>query len=158
MPELSKRLVACELAEELDGDRGRHEPGQQDPHEEEERQPDPEGREQLLHNRRLARRGDLVAHAPNRDDRRGILELAAQLAYVHVDRARIAGKGVAPHAFEQLIARQDETAMVEQLPQQIELLRRKLDLLLADVYLTPPCVDVQVAVLDRLVLALAALR
>ena len=47
--------------------------------------------------------------------------------------------------------------MVEQLPQQVELLRRKLDLLVADVHLTPACVDVQVAVLDRLVLALAAL-
>src|ERR1700704_865709 len=106
---------------------------------------------------RLRRRGDLVTHAPNGDDGRGVLELAAQLAHVHIDRARIAGEGVTPDPLEQLVARQDEPAMIEKLPQQVELLGRKLDLLVADVHLTPSRVDVQIAVLDRLVLALAPL-
>src|SRR6266446_6275004 len=76
---------------------------------------------------------------------------------MHVDRARIAGKGVTPDPFEQLVARQDEPAMIEQLPEQVELLRRELDLLITDMHLTPARVDVQITVLNRLVLALAPL-
>src|SRR5581483_9106132 len=62
---------------------------------------------------------------------------------------------VAPHAFEQLVARQDETPMVEQFPEQVELLRRELDLLVADPYLAPARIDVEIAVVDRLALELA---
>ena len=95
----------------------------------------------------VARRRDLVADAPDGDDRRRVAELAAQLADVDVDRARVAGEGVAPDALEQLVARQHEAAVVEQLPEQVELLRRELDLLVADARLAAAGVDAQVAVL-----------
>src|SRR4051812_34863530 len=81
-----------------------------------------------LRGRRFARGADLVADAPHGDDRRGVAELAAQLTDVDVDRPRVAGERVAPDALEQLVARQHEPAMVEELPQQVELLRRELDL------------------------------
>src|SRR4051794_36723018 len=42
----------------------------------------------------LARRRDLVADAPDGDDRRRVAELAAKLAHVHVHGARVARKGV----------------------------------------------------------------
>ena len=74
-------------------------------------------------------RADLVADAPDRDDRRRVAELAPQLAHVDVDRARVARERVAPDPLEQLVARQHEAAVVEQLPEQVELLRRELDLL-----------------------------
>ena len=75
-----------------------------------------------------------------------------------VDRARVAGERVAPDALEQLVARQHEAAVVEQLPEQVELLRRELDLLAADRRLAAAGVDAQVAVRDHLGLELAALR
>src|SRR5262245_7525264 len=65
---------------------------------------------------------DLVAHAPDRDDRRRVAELSPHLPNVDVDRPSVAGEGVAPDALEQLVARQHEPAVVEQLPEQIELL------------------------------------
>ena len=49
-----------------------------------------------------------------------------------VDGARVAGERVAPDPLEQLVAGQDEAAVVEQLPEEVELLRRELDLLAAD--------------------------
>ena len=102
---------------------------------------------------------DLVADAPDGDDRRGVAELAAQLAHVHVDRARVAGEGVAPDALEQLVARQHEAAVVEQLPEQVELLRRELDLLARRRATSRrPASIAQVAVLDRLALAARAAR
>ena len=67
------------------------------------------------------------------------------------------GEGVAPHALEQLVARQHEPAVVEQLPEQVELLRRELDLLAADRRLAAAGVDPEVAVRDHLGLELAAL-
>src|SRR5918997_3131807 len=67
--------------------------------------------------------GDLVADAPHRRHGAALAELSAQLAHVHVHRARVAGERVSPDALEQLVARQDEPAMVEQLPEQVELLR-----------------------------------
>src|SRR5688572_92505 len=70
----------------------------------------------------LLRGRDLVTDAPDRDDRRGVAELPSQLPDVHVHRARVAREGVAPDALEQLVPRQDETAVVEQLPEQVELL------------------------------------
>src|SRR5262245_27814156 len=107
--------------------------------------------------RRLPGGRDLVAHAPDRDDRRRVPELAAQLADVNVHRAGVAGEGVAPDALEQLVAREHEAAVVEQLPEQVELLRRELDLLVADAHLAPPGVDRQVAVAELRALELAAL-
>ena len=65
---------------------------------------------------------------------------------MHVDGAGIAGEGVAPDALEQLVTREDEPAVVEQLPEKIELLRRELDLLIADVDLAAAGVDMEVAV------------
>jgi hypothetical protein len=75
---------------------------------------------------------------------------------VHVDRARVAGEGVAPHALEKLVARQHEAAVVQQLPEQVELLRRELDLLVADVHLAAAGVNDQVAVSELSALALLA--
>ena len=76
---------------------------------------------------------------------------------MHVDRSRVAREGVAPDPLEQLVAREHEPAVIQQLPEQVELLRRELDLVVADANLATPCVDVQVAVVHRLALALAAL-
>src|SRR6185295_18371177 len=95
---------------------------------------------------------------PDRDDRRGVAELPAQLADVHVHRSRVAGEGVAPHALEQLVARQHEALVVEQLPEEVELLRGELDLVLADEHLAAARVDLEVAVLELRALLLAALR
>src|SRR6266851_385122 len=72
---------------------------------------------------------DLVADAPYRHDRRRVPELAPQLADVHVHGAGVPREGVAPDPLEQLVACQNEAAMVEQFPEQVELLRRELDLL-----------------------------
>src|SRR5436305_4568401 len=99
---------------------------------------------------------DLVADAPDRDDRRRVAELAPQLAHVDVHRARVAGERVAPDALEQLVARQHEAAVVEQLPEEVELLRRELDLLVADVHLAAAGVDQQVAVAERRALEILA--
>src|SRR5581483_7182651 len=108
----------------------------------------------------LARRcrADLVAHAPHRDDRRRIAELAAQLPHVNIDRPRVAREGVAPDALEQLIAREHETAVVEQLPEKVELLRRELDLLVADLRLAPAGVDGELAMADDGALAIRRRR
>ena len=65
-----------------------------------------------------------------------------------VDRARVAGERVAPDALEQLVAGEHEPAVVEQLPEQLELLRRELDLAVADHHLAAAGVDQQVAVPD----------
>src|SRR5438309_12089563 len=78
---------------------------------------------------RVPRGADLVADAPHGHDRRGLAELAAQLPHVDVYGSRVPGEGVPPDSLEQLVACQDETAVVEELPQQVELFRRKLDLL-----------------------------
>ena len=75
-----------------------------------------------------------------------------------VHGTRVAGERVAPDALEQLVAGQHEPAMVEQLPEEVELLRRELDLLLADVHLPPAGVDREVAVADDGALRQAALR
>src|ERR1044071_362070 len=85
---------------------------------------------------RVPRGSDLVPDPPDRDDRGGLAELAAELAHVDVDRARVAGERVAPDALEQLVARQDETLVVEQLPEQVELLGRQLHFLAGHARLT----------------------
>src|SRR6476660_8638499 len=98
----------------------------------------------------ILRGRDLVAHAPHGDDRRRIAELPPELTHMDVDRARVSREGVTPDALEQLIPRQHETAMVEQLPQEIELLRSQLNLVLADAHFAPARVDFQVPVRDLL--------
>jgi hypothetical protein len=77
---------------------------------------------------------------------------------VHVDGARVARERVAPDALEQLITGEHEPAVVEQLPQQVELLRGELDLLVADVYFAAARVDREVAVLDLGALEALAVR
>ena len=49
-----------------------------------------------------------------------------------VDGTRVAGERVAPDALEELVAGEHEPAVVEELPEQVELLRRELDLVVAD--------------------------
>src|SRR5437762_5057144 len=100
---------------------------------------------------------DLVPHAPHGDDRRGVPELAPDLPDVDVDGPGVAGERVAPDPFEQLVAGQDDAAMVEELPEQVELLRRQLDLLVADVDLAPAGIDVEVAVANLGGLRISAL-
>ena len=73
-----------------------------------------------------------------------------------VDRPRVAGERVAPDPLEQLVAREHEATVVEQLPEQVELLRRELDLRVADPRLAAAGVDDEVAVPDRRALALGA--
>ena len=90
--------------------------------------------------------GDLVADAPDRHDRAGVAELAPQLANVDVDGPRVAREGVAPDPLEQLVARQHEAAMVEELPEQVELLGGELHLLAGDGHLTAARVDGELAV------------
>src|SRR4051795_7058626 len=107
---------------------------------------------------RVARVRDLVADAPDGHDRRGIAELAAQLPDVDVHRSRVTCERVAPDALEQLVAGQHEPAVVEQLPEEVELLRRELDLLAGDEHLPPPDVDLEVPVPDLLRLHLSPLR
>src|SRR5918911_342261 len=97
---------------------------------------------------RIPGRRDLVADAPYGDDRRGVAELPPQLADVHVDRARVAGERIAPDPLEQLVTREHEPAVVEQLPQEVELLRRELDLLVAHARLAAARVDPERAVLE----------
>ena len=77
---------------------------------------------------------------------------------MHVDRSRIARERVPPDALEQLVAREDDPAMIEQLPEEVELLRREPDLLVTDVDLALPGVDGELAVLELLRLAAPALR
>src|SRR5438445_7374714 len=85
--------------------------------------------------RRLPGGRDLVAHAPDGHDGRGIAELPAQLAHMHVNRTSVPREGVTPHPLEELVAREHEPAVVEQLPEQVELLRCELDFLVADAHL-----------------------
>src|SRR5262245_2559683 len=94
----------------------------------------------------LLRRRDLVPDAPHGHDRRGFAELAAELAHVDVHRARVPRERIAPDALEQLVSREHDPAMVEQLPEQVELLRRQLDLRVADLHLTAAGVDDELAV------------
>src|ERR1700751_2926462 len=79
----------------------------------------------------------LVAHPPHGDDRCRIAELPPQLAHVDVDGAGIAGERVPPDPLEQLVAREDQPLVIEQLPEEVELLGREPDLLVADGALPP---------------------
>src|SRR5947209_9015713 len=90
--------------------------------------------------------GHLVADAPDRDDGTGIADLAAQLAHVHIDGSRVAREGVAPDLLEQLIPGQHQAPVLEEGPEQVELLGRELHLLAVDRQLTAAGVDLDVAV------------
>src|SRR5438046_1388248 len=91
--------------------------------------------------RLIAGRTHLVADTPDGHDRGGVFELAAQLPHVDVNRARVAGERVPPYALEQLVAGKHEAAVIEQLPEQVEFLRRELDLAVAHLRLAAPGVD-----------------
>src|SRR5213076_74843 len=106
---------------------------------------------------RIPRGRDLVPDPPYGHDRRGVAELATKLADVDVDGSRIASERVPPDPLEQLVSRQHEAAVVEELPEQVELLRRQLDLLLADANFAPARVDAEVAVADDRALGLPPL-
>src|SRR4051794_271589 len=92
---------------------------------------------------------DLVPDAPNGGHGTAVAELAAELPHVHVHGPRIPGERVSPYTLEELVARQHESAMVEELPEEIELLGGELHGLAADGHLAAPGVDAQVAVLER---------
>src|SRR6476659_1122684 len=98
---------------------------------------------------------DLVSDAPDSGNRTVVAELAPQLAHVHVHRAGVPRKRVAPHPLQQLVPGQYESAVVEQLPEQVELLGRQLHLLAADGDLAAAGVDAHVAVLEHRLLRLA---
>src|SRR4051812_20005958 len=83
----------------------------------------------------------VVADAPDGDDGTGVADLAAELADVDIDRARVAGERVAPDALQQLVARQHHPAVLEQGPEEVELLGRELDVAGADRDLAPAGVD-----------------
>src|SRR5664279_348789 len=85
--------------------------------------------------------GNLVADTPDGHDRARVADLAPELAHMHVHRARVARERVAPHPLEQLVAREHEAAVIEQLPEEIELLRRQLDRIAVDGELAPARVD-----------------
>src|SRR6195952_4037667 len=70
--------------------------------------------------------GNLVADTPDGHDRARVADLAPELAHVHVHRAGIAGERVTPDPLEQLVAREHQATVVEQLPEQVELLGRQL--------------------------------
>src|SRR5262245_11141065 len=107
---------------------------------------------------RVLRGAHPVPDPPDGPDRRGVSELPPELADVHVDGSGVARERVAPHALEQLVTREHEAAVVEELPQQVELLRCELDLLLSDANLAPAGVDHELAVSKLFALDLAALR
>ena len=140
--QLVDRARAGVALEEADRDERRDKAGKNDAEQEQRREPEPKRpehgsslRAQALAG--LARRAHFVPDAPHRHDRRCVAELAAELAHVHVDGARIARERVAPDALEELVAGEDEAAMIQELPEQVELLRRELDLLVADARLAP---------------------
>jgi hypothetical protein len=68
---------------------------------------------------------------------------------VDIDGARVAREGVAPDALEQLVAREHEAPVVEEVPEQVELLGRQLHLLAGDGHLAPTRVDSELAVLEN---------
>src|SRR5947208_12031487 len=100
------------------------------------------------------RRGGLVPNPPHRDDRRRVAELPPQLPHVDVDGARVTRERVAPDPLEQLIAREDQALVVEELPEEVELLGRQPDLLVPEATLAPARVEYEVAVPEDTAVAL----
>src|SRR5437764_7821289 len=91
------------------------------------------------------RRGGLVSDPPHRDDRRRVAELPPQLPHVDVDGARVTCERVAPDPLEQLIAREDQALVVEELPKEVELLGRQPDLLVPEATFAPARVEHEVS-------------
>ena len=56
---------------------------------------------------------------------------------MHIDGACVARERIAPDALEQLVARENEATVVEQLPQEVELLGRELNFVVPDEHLAP---------------------
>ena len=75
-----------------------------------------------------------------------------------VDGARVAGERVAPDALQQLVSREHETVVVEQLPEEVELLGRELHVVPVDLHLAAAGVDEQLPVTDLRRLRLLPLR
>src|SRR3954454_4244375 len=92
---------------------------------------------------------DLVPDAPDGGNRARIAELATQLSHMNVDRPRVARERVSPPPLEQLVSCQHEAPVVEQLPQQVELLRGELNVLAGNGHLTRARVDLEVTVLHH---------
>src|SRR5205814_10250422 len=95
---LVARAVLRVAAEKAERDPGRDEPGDDDAEQKQRRKLEPERAQHapvasLCLYGGVPSGGDLVAHAPNGDDRRGLAELAPQLAHVDVDGAGVAGEG-----------------------------------------------------------------
>ena len=99
---------------------------------------------------RASRPDGLVARAAHGADRVGTAELAAQLRDVDVDGARAARVAHPPDAVEQLVARDDDAGVLEQVGEEIELLAGQLDELAGDPDLARLRVDRDVAELEQL--------
>ena len=80
----------------------------------------------------------------------GPAELPAQLRDVDVDGARAARVAHAPDAVEQLVARDDDAGVLEQVREQVELLAGQLDGLARDADLARLRVEGDVADLEQL--------
>ena len=65
-----------------------------------------------------------------------------------IDRSRVAGERVAPDPLQQLVSREHETVVVEQLPEKVELLGRELHVVPVDLHLATAGVDEQLPVTD----------
>jgi len=77
---------------------------------------------------------------------------------VDVDRPSLAGVVVAPDPLQELVAGEYEAVVVEELPEEVELLRGKLDVLPVRSHLATARVDEQLAVADLRRLGLPPLR
>ena len=84
---------------------------------------------------RRPRRLEPVADAAHGGDDDGVAELLADLRDVHVDGAGVAEPVVAPHAVEDLLARQREPGPLGEEAQEVELLGRELDRRVVDPHL-----------------------
>src|SRR5215213_2693979 len=82
-----------------------------------------------------------VADAPHGRDHDAVTELLANLRDVHIDGASVAEPVVAPHAVEDLLARQREAGALGEEAQQVELLGGELDRRIVDQHLAPADVD-----------------
>ena len=82
-----------------------------------------------------------------------LLELLAQVADVHVDRALVAEGGVAPDPVQQHVARVDAAGMARQHREDLELDVRELHRLAVQLGGALREVDVQVAAVERLLAA-----
>src|SRR5439155_25815760 len=92
-----------------------------------------------------SRLNGLVPGAADGADQPRPAELAAELPDVDVDRARAAGIREAPDPVEEAVAREDDSHRLDEVSEQVELLRGQLDRAVADRDLAPVDVDDDVA-------------